>query len=544
MAGELSKDKILFINYENYTYIIRTDKECNPFYSNPILLIDKRLDHTKGYTIKWLPDSNYKMWITCSFIKIAEKEYSFISLNGLWRHSRNDPTNYDQVIDGVIYTHNNVTCIDSKYYDSVVKTPWYIVDKDIVIRQIVWVRQDGKYALGCIPAADLSLLKLDGMALDLLYTTENNNLLKNVKDDSLNDSYAYIRSKSTYVADLVLEYLTDRDILLNMADLPGLKKVMKEKHFNLYYKSRFMALNHVKSVDNYYNDSVKCISSAVETWINKHCTDAILNLIPILVQYGYIDEIALGICKSNDHNYVNLMFGKHINLNGQHITGEYKLFEKTTFLNLIDYCLKNNKIDAAISYLTYHKTLGPIMIKHLIETKSQPMIEWLITSREYNKHLSDFRLHIMYCITDIKLMKLYITKTKPTIENLKYCFDAILTYLIRLVSKHELMEILELIPGAKYNGIESVINKNLEEILFAEVQTATYTTRYMLGKSKGESINLDKFDAIWRNYGSDKSIIYRTSGKVIEGVCGRIIKGYPYDHENLLKNIYCKYNIP
>lgn len=590
----ITNDDIKIINYENFSYIIKTSKDYDAFFRSPLLIINNNVANvTLTKSVTWYHNPKYVMRVSFSvyyteqFGLNNDKQYSFMVpmelLDAKEAKLREDFVWYaSSLIDGVIYVKSDILTnikININKSDEIVKTPWCITDKSSAnidsIKQLVWIRKNGTYSLGCIPIDSLHNklpIKLIGTKIQLIYSWEH--LLRypklcnideqNTAPNNIDDCINYLRNKSPRVTDIVLDYLIDEFILFEMAELQCLKKFMDSDHFKLINKSQF---SFSVDSDNFElmsygistkNDNVDYISNVIMKWITNKCTNAILNLIPILVNYGYINEIATAICKSNDYDYINLIFGKHMKFHGSHIMKEYKLFGENTNINPIGYCLENNKVDVAIAYLKYHSVLGSGIkaTKHLIETGCQPLISWLINSKEHFKHFSTYDKSTMMHITSPEVMKLYLKKINISTKD-----DNILHYLFIHLIKHnkqsELIDIISSVPNYDMTKINLTIRNRLEEVLrsIAINSYNQYFSRHFEidnghDKSRENKIKLNnemvlvEFDRIWQNYGSDMTVLYRLENDTAKGICAKLLCHINSgNNKKLVELIIRKYNI-
>lgn len=572
IAPRLTRKEVSFINYANYSYLKRTSKDYDHFHGSFGLTIDQPVAHGHDFQsyVKWQNNSKYIMRIVYSTCIIDGTDYSFITpMNLEHRKNKDDyrghPMFLECILEDVIYTNIMIEDTNIGPDMEVIKTPWFIVAGGIV-RKLVWIRHNGKFNFGCTPCDDLSGIKLSSGIINSMYQNESKKYAMITADDTCNNAVEYLRSKSPYTADLVLDYLVDRDILFACGDVAALKKFMDNEHFVVYHKSRFTSRSNSGELFYGWRNSdtrtelVNSVSIGIGNWIDNQCADAIVNLIPILIQHGYVDEISTAICKSADPGYVNIMFGKYINFDGRHITKEYKLFGEATLINPIDYCLSSGNVDKAISYLKYHNMLGPMMVRHLIESQSQPLIKWLIETKEYEKFFTEYKSWAMNSITTPGLMKVYLTKIRATVKDLGSRNIADLFYhLIRSVNREELIDVLAAIPDYPHDKVSDNIRDRLCDILIREASDSynrlypKYEYSGIWGdekkteseedkKRKDPNVILAKFDEIWQRYGSDVRVLYRVENGTAAGVCANYINNISA-HGKLLTFIVKKYNI-
>lgn len=514
-----------FIKYEGYTYIDKKHNKDSIY--DGVALITTRTGHSYSpqfIDVKWFKNPNFIVQFQYLIYNVGDVDYPILTPNAICVKEEKTIKSYGTPFyDNVLYTNcelEELTLSNNK----IINTPWFISNCKTYPKRLVWVFNNGKINIGCISCEDPTQIKLSKSVLDNIYKSElcafetNNccemqhccetqHCCKTMIDLS------YLKQNGPKTVNIILDYLTDRSILLHLP-LSCLRSFMDEKHFNIWQCSEVDITGAVSSL---------IIVNAVKNWIDLRYDDAILNLLPILIKYGYINDIAKAICDITDVDDLNIKLGKYMTFNKNNILEKYKLFNKYVECNPIQYKIKKGDIKGAASYINYHQLFSNHCFRRLIETKSQGIIEWVIDCGKYDQLLSSFNIEYMiHSITVPSIIKKYLEKIKVQELHEKQSIN-IIKHLMKFCANEEIFDISSKITNLNEQQLSLLINSKLEDVLF-EVALGQFQisfSPYVNKSSMHDRIVI--FDRIMKEFKVNPSVLYRIENKIAKGICPRLI---------------------
>lgn len=529
-------------NYEGLTYITKSNGPCDMFYRSPMLITNSYVANG-GTNVKWFSDDKLMIKLASHRYAIGDKIYNLIVpcvLEPRRKRRHYEAFSAGSLVDGVVYSNDAFQEIKDTRGLKIIRTPWYIVRNytidlhhfAIFPRQLVWVFVGSSCSMGCISTDEYAPIKLNNSTIQSLYYLEQKELNSVSSNGELVD-LTCLRLRAPKTAELVLDYLVDKYILFNMADVACLKQFMNERHFNIWNKSTCFA--EPSDMKNYI------IVSSIQSWITGNCDDAILNLLPILIKRGYIGECAAAICQTNDTKLVNVKLGKFIKFDKARVRDGCTLFGQYTTINPIEYHIREGNIDRAVDFITYHDLHSVRCFDRLIESKCQPLIKWMFESGKYNSYIREYKRGVINYITDAENTKIYLKKLGATISSIgNHGLNELLKHLIKCVSRFQLVEILLGLPDCKVGDVNSIIQKSLECTLF-EIVVSVRWNNY-LKNTEGRQAAMNNFDKIYNDYKGDTRLLYRIENDHPNGVA--VSLSYHIDiYEEALTMIVKKYNL-